>query len=97
MTNTEITAISNEYVEVDLSIDTRKRFPAKNESGMLVFIETYDYKTISKVKVPASVAYHKELLYKYVSDRFANFEGDIIDLDEVNIWDAEKNDFRFPI
>lgn len=94
MTNTQST--SNEYVEVDLSIDTRRHFPAKNERGHLVFKESEDYETLSKVKVPASIAYDKDLLYEYVSQVMADYEGDICDLCKVNIWDADKEDYRFP-
>lgn len=94
MTNTKST--SNDYVEVDLSIDTKRPFPAKNERGMLVFLEAADYKTLSKVKVPVSVAYSKELLCEYVSEVILNYGGDVIDLDRVNIWDADKGEFRFP-
>jgi hypothetical protein len=98
MTNPKQLDTSTDYVEVDLSIDLVFHVPSRNESGTLGFREFRPDEAWSciKVKVPSSVVNDKKLLSRYVDQVMADYGADIVDLNKVNIWEEEKDDFRFP-
>jgi hypothetical protein len=89
---------STDYVEVDLSIDLVFHVPSRNEDGTLGFREFRPDEAWSciKVKVPSSVVNDQRLLSRYVYHVMSDHVADIVDLRKVNIWEEEKDDFRFP-
>lgn len=93
MSNTQGTL--NEYVEVELSIDLTYYRPTTNENGELTFTEFCPDEAWScfKCKVPKEVVGNKTTLTKYVREVMCDY--DVIDLNTVNIWDADKEVFRF--
>ena len=88
---------SADYVEVDLSIDLAFHVPSRNENGTLGFREFRPDEAWSciKVKVPSSVVNDQRLLSRYVNQVMENHEADTVELQKVNIWEEEKDDFRF--
>jgi len=89
---------STDYVEVDLSIDLVFHVPSRNENGTLGFREFRPDEAWSciKVKVPSSVVNDQRLLSRYVDQVMEDHEADTVELQKVNIWEEEKDDFRFP-
>ena len=98
MTNAKQLKNSSEYVEVNLSVDLVFHLPGRAADGKLVFRKFVPDEVFSgvKVKVPGSIAHDQKLLAKYVYEVMANHDADVVDITGVNIWEPEKDDFRFP-
>lgn len=96
MTSTQNTL--NEYVEVELSIDLTYYRPTTNDNGELIFTEFRPDEAWScfKCKVPKEAIIDKSTLAKYVREQM--YDCDVIELDQVNIWDGnnKEGEFRFP-
>lgn len=97
MTNAQST--SNEYIEVELSIELTYHRPTTKDDGKLTFTEFRPNEALScfKCKVPKDAIKDKETLTEYVREQM--YDCDVIGLDQVNIWDedaSERGEFRFP-
>jgi len=94
MTITKETASATEYVEVQLSIDVARMVPCCDEKGRLTFKQGIDYLSF-RAKVPAPVSTDKKLFDRYINTLMADYDAYECHLQEANIWDADKQEFRF--
>jgi len=94
MTITKQTVSATEYVDVALSIDIARMVPCCDEKGRLVFKTEIDYQTLN-VKIPASVCTDKKLFDRYIDTIMGDYDAYECLLQEANIWDANKSEFRF--
>jgi len=90
-----------DYVEIDLRIDLEFSLPVRNQDGTLgfeVFCPNEAF-SITKVLVPVEATKDKSSLREYVHEKMRNWDADITDLDEVDIWDGNDKEgegkFRF--
>lgn len=90
-----------DYVEIDLRIDLEFNLPYRKEDGTLGFrvFCPDEASSMTKVLVPVEATKDKSSLREYVHEKMRNSDADIIDLDEVDIWDGNVKEgegkFRF--
>lgn len=99
MTNTHKNFNETEYVEVELNIDLTYYRPTTDHNGELTFTQFPLDPALSfiKCRVPHYAIKDKKTLTEYVEEEMCNY--DLIEIDEVNIWDGDHNTgwFRFPL
>lgn len=82
-------------VEIELSFeDFSYPYPVRNSDSLLTFGEAFIDAPTLKVNVPKEVAQDKALLNKYYQEKL--YDADCHGGTTVNIWEENKEDFKFP-
>ena len=85
-------------VEIELSYDLSTSRPAANANGELT-LKDYDCNPFGeyvKVRVPVEATTSKTKLEEYIQEEYSNNFREMVCPSNINIWDEEKGEFRFP-
>ena len=81
-------------VEIQLCVnDLCFPMPVRGRGGLLAFEENEHYDFTLNIRVPKEVAEDPELLRKYYGQKF--YDYDILGVPTLNVWDKEKDDYKF--
>ena len=81
-------------VEIELCVNNLCfPMPVRGRGGLLDFEESDHYDFTLNIRVPKEVAEDPELLRKYYRQQF--YDHDILEVPTLNVWDKEKNDYKF--